>query len=116
MLGDYQQTISYCQEALALHLEYGNYQGAADTWDSLGYAYHHLGRHAEAIDCYEHALDTYRRADDLLSETTALDHLGDTRHALGNLREAREAWERAVSVLDDLRHPKADELRNKLRH
>ena len=30
--------------------------GQADTWDSLGYAHHHLGHHAEAIACYRHAL------------------------------------------------------------
>jgi hypothetical protein len=34
---------------------------------------------------------------------------------MGDLREAGEAWERAVNVLDDLRHAKADEVRNKLR-
>jgi hypothetical protein len=36
------------------------------------------------------------------------------RQADGNLREAREAWERALRILEDLRHPQADQVKSKL--
>ena len=114
LLGNYQEAVRHCREALALHLECGNQQGAADTWDSLGYAYHHLGRHAEAIDCYERALDIYPRVGDLWAMTVCLDHLGDIRQADGDLREARDAWEQALRILEDLRHPQADQVKSKL--
>ena len=113
-LGHYEQAVAYCQQGLTLHREGGNPQGEADTWDSLGYAYHHLGRHAEALDCYTRALEIYRRVGDLWATSIALDHLGDTRQAAGRVREAREAWEQALGILDDFRHARAGELRNKL--
>jgi tetratricopeptide (TPR) repeat protein len=113
-LGNYEQTITCCQEALTLHKECGNPYGEADTLDSLGYAYYHLGRHAEAIDCYTRALGMYRRFGDRWSAVTALDHLGDTMQADGNPQAAREAWDQALTVLDDLRHARAAEIRNKL--
>jgi hypothetical protein len=37
-----------------------NFEGQAAAWDSLGYAHHHLGRHAQAVTCYLHALDLVR--------------------------------------------------------
>ena len=50
----------------------------AETWDSLGYAHHHLGQPLQAIVCYEHAIDLYRDFGDRYNEADTLAHLGDT--------------------------------------
>lgn len=34
--------------------------GQAETWDSLGYAHHHLGNHTHAVTSYQHVLTPYR--------------------------------------------------------
>ena len=62
----------------------------------------------------ERALDIYPRVGDLWAMSVCLDHLGDIRQADGNLREAREAWEQALRILEDLRHPQADQVKSKL--
>jgi hypothetical protein len=40
--------------------------------------------------------------------------VGDTHHAAGDLDAAGTAWRRALTVLDDLAHPDADQVRAKL--
>jgi hypothetical protein len=47
-------------------------------------------------------------------EADTLTHLGDTRHAAGELAQAREDWQQALTILEDLQHPDADQVRAKL--
>src|SRR5690349_9311852 len=48
-LGDYAAALATGERALAVHREAGNRDGEAHVFDTLGYAYHHLGRYAEAV-------------------------------------------------------------------
>jgi transcriptional regulator with XRE-family HTH domain/tetratricopeptide (TPR) repeat protein len=114
VLGAYRKAHDYCGQALALHSELGNRRGQAATWDSLGFAHHHLGQHTEAVTCYQRSLSLFRELADRDNEAEILTHLGDTQHAVGNSSAARDAWQQAFAILDDLRHPKADEVRAKL--
>ncbi|HTX85126.1 MAG TPA: BTAD domain-containing putative transcriptional regulator [Streptosporangiaceae bacterium] len=115
LLGDYQQARTFCQQALALSGEVGHLlRLEAAAWDSLGYAEHHLGNLAEAAACYQRALALHREAGDLFNEANLLTHLGDTRHAAGDLTQAREAWQQALVILHDLEHPDASQVRVKL--
>ena len=116
LLGDYQQALTYCQEALTLLQELGDRHGQAGTWDSLGYAHHHLGRHDHSITCYQRAVDLYRHAGDRYLEAGALTNLGDTHHTTGNREAARDAWQHALTILDDLDHLDAQAIRVKLHH
>jgi hypothetical protein len=43
-----------------------------------------------------------------------LTHLGDTRHAAGELAQARQAWQQALAVLEDLQHPEPEQVRARL--
>jgi len=90
--------------------------GKAAAWDSLGYAHHHLGHHSLAVGCYEHALDLWRGLGDRYNESIALTHIGITHHTTGEPATARSAWQRALTILDDLNHPDAEQLRAKLLH
>ena len=45
---------------------------------------------------------------------TILTHLGDTHHAAGDPDAARDAWQQALTILDDLDHPDAAQVRAKL--
>jgi len=44
-----------------------------------------------------------------------LGHLGDAHRAAGNPAQARTAWEEALTILDTLQHPDADQIRAKLK-
>jgi|GEM_PF-4772242 hypothetical protein len=43
-----------------------------------------------------------------------LTSLGDTRRTAGEPAQAREAWQQALAILEDLRHPDADRVRAEL--
>ena len=114
LLGDPQRARTFCHRALALNRERGNRRSEALTWDSLGYAEHQVGRFAKAAACYRRALHLFQECGDRFYEAEILTHLGNTRHAAGDPQEARAAWQAALDILDDLRHPDADEVRAKL--
>jgi tetratricopeptide (TPR) repeat protein len=78
------------------------------------HAHHHLGHHPQALTCYQHALDLFRDLGDRYEEAATLTRLGDTHHAAGDLAAARDTWQRALVILDELDHPYADQVRAKL--
>ena len=93
--------------------EIGN-RAPREYLDSLGYAEYHAGDFAEAAACYERALSIFRAVGDRWGEADTLTNLGDIRHAAGELPQAREAWQQALAILDDLQHPDAAKVRAKL--
>ncbi|GAA3347223.1 BTAD domain-containing putative transcriptional regulator [Amorphoplanes nipponensis] len=104
-LGSPQESLSICRQALAMLQEAGDREGEANTWDSLGYAYHALGAFDEAVRAYEQALEGFQDLGDRYNETDSLTRLGDALHAAGDADAAYAAWGRAVTILDELRHP-----------
>jgi DNA-binding SARP family transcriptional activator len=114
LLGDYRQARASCQQSLALYAELDERYNVGHAWDTLGYAEHHLGNLAEAAACYQRALGIHREFGDLVNEADTLIRLGDTRHASGELSEVRVAWQQALDILDELQHPDAAKVRDKL--
>jgi hypothetical protein len=47
-------------------------------------------------------------------EADTLTRLGDTRHAVGEWAQAREAWQQALAILENLQYPDVGEVRAKL--
>lgn len=113
-LGRFHEALDYCQRALALHLGLGDAAALADTWDSLGYVHHHLGHAGEAIDCYEHAAELYAQIGARHDLAATLERIGDSRATDGDGAAAREAWQRALTMLSGLGHPDAGRVRGKL--
>jgi len=114
LLGDLEQARMFCQQALALHRELAS-PGEPHTWDTLGYIEHQLGRYGEAANCYRNALAIFREQRYRFYQAHTLTHLGDTHYAADDRRQARQAWQQALAILDALRHPDADQVRAKLR-
>jgi DNA-binding SARP family transcriptional activator len=114
-LGNHEQALAYCQEAMSIFQEVGHRRGEAFAWDSIGFAQQHLGHHVEAVDCYRRALAISRELGLRLNEADVLTHLGDAHQAAGQSRSAREAWQHAVEILEDLNHPSAGQVRDRLR-
>jgi hypothetical protein len=113
LLGDYQQARVLPS---GTHPERGNRQ-PQDRGSSLGQPGVRrapLGNLAEAAACSQHAVSLFRESGDRFNEADVLTHLGDTRHADGELTQAREAWQQALAILEDLEHPDADQVRAKL--
>ena len=47
-------------------------------------------------------------------EASSLTDLGDAQHAGGHTEAARDAWQQALTILDQLSHPDAEVVRAKL--
>jgi DNA-binding SARP family transcriptional activator len=113
-LGNYRAALDFCTQALDLHRAAGDRGTESDTLDSLGYVHHHLGDYERAVACYQDAIDRQREFGDHRGEADTLAHLGDSQLAAGNADAARTSWQRALTILDELDHPDADEVRAKL--
>jgi DNA-binding SARP family transcriptional activator/tetratricopeptide (TPR) repeat protein len=114
-MGQYEDALAHCQRALSLHRESGNRVGAADTLDSLGFVHLHLGDLAQAQGHYQQAIDAYREIGATFGAGNSLAGLGDVLLRGGDLEAARSRYLEAAAVLDAVSHPRADEVRVKLR-
>jgi hypothetical protein len=64
---------------------------------------------------YREALHVSRIVGEIRLQAVVLDHLGDTYLATDDPVAARDAWNQALAILDDLRDPSAGQLRAKIR-
>jgi DNA-binding SARP family transcriptional activator/tetratricopeptide (TPR) repeat protein len=115
LMGDHAKALDECRRAIEGHRQIGDRNGEAAAWDSLGYAQHHLHAYNEALVSFEHALRLYRALRDRYLEADTLVHVGDTRHAIAGSGSAAAEWEQALDILDELGHPDADQVRDRLR-
>jgi tetratricopeptide (TPR) repeat protein len=114
LLGDYQEALDYLGQALQLYRELGEQLGESTALDSLGLTHHRLGDYAEAVRCYSRAADLRAEVGNRYRQAETLSRLGDTHESAGDREAARDAWLRALTILDDLRHPDAARVRAKL--
>jgi tetratricopeptide (TPR) repeat protein len=114
MFGHYDQAVRRCHEARVLLREVDDFVGQAAAWDTLGVAQHHLGNYRDAVSFFQESLDWYQRVGDRFAEAEILVHRAEAEHAHGNADAARSSWRQALTILDELEHPKADEIRARL--
>ena len=115
LVGEHAQALAECRLALGEHQALGDRSGQAAAWDSMGYAQHHLGAYDEALESFGHALRLYRSVCDRPLEADTLVHIGDTQQAAGRPADAEPVWRQALEILEDLGHPDADEVAERLR-
>jgi DNA-binding SARP family transcriptional activator/tetratricopeptide (TPR) repeat protein len=110
-LGEYEPALDHCLQSLHLNQEFGNRLGQASALDSLGAIHLKLGQYEQAAARYRQALDLVRGLDDRYDVTHVLTHLGQTQLAAGDQQAAQATWLEALSILDELGHPDAAEVR-----
>jgi tetratricopeptide (TPR) repeat protein/transcriptional regulator with XRE-family HTH domain len=113
-LGELGQARAHCTQAIELCQSIGYSPGEAGTWDTLGFVWQRLGDHAEATACFLRAVALEREMGSRFNLAMALAHLGNTYVSTGDLRAARQVWAEALTILADLHHPEAFEVRAKL--
>jgi len=107
--------LSSATSALELFRQLGDSVLTASVMDTLGFIQHRLGHHADAVDCYREAMDLFGSMNSLYKSAEAAEHLAESYQALGDPAKARAALRDALAVLGELRHPRAAEVRAKLR-
>jgi tetratricopeptide (TPR) repeat protein len=114
-LGDYQRALRCCRQALSLLRNHRDAGTEGCAWDSLGYVHQRLRHHTRATECYERAVGFFREVGSRFEVADTLSKLGEVSHAAGQLASARDAWQRALTIFEDLHHSSAVDIRAKLR-
>jgi DNA-binding SARP family transcriptional activator/tetratricopeptide (TPR) repeat protein len=114
-LGNPELGREHCMQAVELYGELDDPGGLADAWHSLGTLHKQLGEHPDAIACFQQSLMLSATLGDRWGQAYCLIYVGDTHDAAGDLLAAREAWQHAIDMLGDLRHPDTDRIRARLR-
>jgi tetratricopeptide (TPR) repeat protein/transcriptional regulator with XRE-family HTH domain len=113
--GEYQQALAYCKQGLAMYRELASDPlNEAAAWDSVGYVLLNLRRYDEAINALRTAVGLIEELRLGYYQTTMLIHLGDAYHAAGVPTLARNAWQKALDILEDLKHTDAELVRARL--
>lgn len=104
----------YTRQALELAAEPDDRANSALAWNVLGLVHTRLGEHREAISCHRQALDLAREWKTPLARrwlASLLASFGDACQAAGDLPSARQAWQQALQIRDDLGLPESRRLR-----
>ncbi|GAA2158558.1 MULTISPECIES: tetratricopeptide repeat protein [Glycomyces] len=114
--GAYSEALAYCLDALAIHQALDNPSGIANTSDSLGYIHRRLGNRAQSIDAYQAAIAGFQSIGDRFSHASSLRALAEAHRDFNDATAARTAWEKALTLLDELDHTDAEIVRTELDH
>jgi len=98
-LGDHDQAIALCEQALTRSRELGNRPLEAAAHDSLGKINHRAGRYAVAVGYFKHSLEMHREMQDLYNEAVTLRNLAASHLAMGDKRSAEDCTRLAATVL-----------------
>ncbi len=108
------EALTCFQRALAIARETGYRQIEGIALNNLAGTYRMLRQPGAARDSFEQALEIRRQASDRHGEAETLRDLGDLLHEGGSPGAAGQAWHQALAVFDDLGHPQADQIRDRL--
>jgi tetratricopeptide (TPR) repeat protein len=86
----------------------------AAIWDSLGFVHQRLGEYPAAIDYYGRALEVYAALRYTYPSASTLVQLGEVHLAAGDRPAAGHAWHSALTILDEIHHPDAEQVRSRL--
>ncbi|ELT87183.1 hypothetical protein CAPTEDRAFT_221882 [Capitella teleta] len=101
-LGDFKQAVNYHETASHLHAELGNRGFQAQCFINLAYAYSQLKQSEMAMECYLHALQAARDANDSHTQWQALEGLGAASFNMGFINKAIKYFKMSLATLAQL--------------
>ena len=111
-LGDHRPALESCEQALRMLEELGDRYGQAATSDSLGYVHDRLGHHDRALDLLPAlARPVPRPRRPVLGGHPAHPHRRDAPLRWVTPTAPAPDWQHALTILDDLAHPDAEQVR-----
>jgi DNA-binding SARP family transcriptional activator/tetratricopeptide (TPR) repeat protein len=118
-LGNYELAQGYARQALEMAPEPGDPTNLALAWKALGLVHSRLGDYRQAISCYRQALALAQQRKTSLARNwlaSLLADFGDACRAAGDLPAARQAWQQALQIRDELGLPDTRRIRARLEH
>lgn len=99
---NYEQAITYAQQALALREEVGDLLRVADSFNNLGLAYAKVGELDHAIAAYEDALGIYQKMENREAMATAQLNLGAAFYYAHNFGQAIVHYQASLALFEDM--------------
>jgi len=96
------EAIDALQQAEGVFAEVGYLDGTGYARYILGQCYLSLGRDTEALECLRRSLDSHRAAGNRNRQAVTLRLLASTLARNGTVQQARESYEQAAAIFDDL--------------
>ncbi|GIG69234.1 AfsR/SARP family transcriptional regulator [Phytomonospora endophytica] len=112
--GQHDAALPLLVKALEMHQELGDLHGGSIVRDSIGCVHCRRGEYHRAFGEFRLALAGFREFGDVYNEAETLTRLGDAHRDAGDLAAAQRIWRQALVIFDDLGHPSAEELRDRL--
>jgi tetratricopeptide (TPR) repeat protein len=114
--GQARQALAFCRRALDVcyrRTDRDLFQ-EAHIHSSFGYAYDRLGNQRQATASFRRAVRLFRSTGASYLAAFSLGNLGDCLAAAGDAADAADAWQQALTILEELGHPDASHVRRKL--
>jgi tetratricopeptide (TPR) repeat protein/transcriptional regulator with XRE-family HTH domain len=112
--GQLGEAVDCYQRALAALVGVGDQLGQAETLDSLGSAYQAMADYEAAVDCHLRAVLMFRELGDRSAEARGLDNLGLALSGDGSGALARDSWQHALVLYEEVNPVLAGQVRARL--
>jgi len=113
-LGSPEVAINLSGKAAALLGKTGNVWQYAFATQRLAEVCHRHDRIGDAIGHYQQARTIFHEIGDRLTEAIVLTELGQAQRDRGETRAARQSWQTALGLFEDLEDIRAEQIRNQL--
>ncbi|WP_203794780.1 tetratricopeptide repeat protein, partial [Actinoplanes derwentensis] len=115
LVGDYPKSSAESARVLAIAEVEGNSVSYAAILDTIGYCHLRQGDPATALTYFQDSLAAAQAIGHITgAEPLVRNHLGDAHLAAGDVTAARETWEQALEIADELDASTARKIRAKL--
>jgi DNA-binding SARP family transcriptional activator/tetratricopeptide (TPR) repeat protein len=104
-LGAHTEAVTLARQAMSIFRELEDRNGEGNCWVVLAESHRLRGQFEQAIAYRKRAIELYRKANIPVYQAEELVELGDTMMEAGDRSGAREAWVRALAILEQLRLP-----------
>lgn len=111
-LGDTSQALEYFQQALTLAQRCGFTKYEIDLLLIMGSFHYSLGQLDQALQCLQQRVKLCRTIHDQHRESYALIKLGEFYEELDQIDQAIDCYQQAIPILEDLKSPDVDDVRN----
>jgi tetratricopeptide (TPR) repeat protein len=110
-LRHYPEALDYLHQALAISRETGDRSLETETLSTIGETLHDMRQTGTALARFRAALALASEAGDRFEQARALDGMARVLAIAGQHTQAREHWQRALTIFSDLAVPEAGQVR-----
>ncbi|WP_291415893.1 tetratricopeptide repeat protein [Actinophytocola sp.] len=112
--GRYGESVGHYERSLSLYRDLGDPAGQATAVNGIGEVALATGDHARALAAHAEAHMYASKIGQQPEQARACAGLGEVHHHLGEAAEAREQWQQALALYEELGVPEAGEMRARL--